>query len=267
VWRYRSWQKVSLAQGTQTMKNSLLRITLFAWLTATAACAASPASTDTAGLNGPAPTGIVVSLAPLTAQVPPGGSTSFTASVTGSTDTGATWSVQEGAAGGSVTASGVYNAPAAEGTYHVVAASKADATILQVATVTVKSSVSAPPAGTVAVVLGPSSSAVDACQTVAFSATVSGTANPGITWSVREGPSGGSITPAGVYTAPSSPGTYHVVATSAADPTRTAEGSVAVAAERVLAVAVTPGSGTVAANGALAFAAMVTTSCGTFAAQ
>jgi hypothetical protein len=246
------------------MKIPLLRIALFAWLTATAACAASPSSTDATGSNGPAPTGIVVSLAPLTAQVPPGGSTSFTASVTGSTDTGVAWSVQEGAAGGSVTASGVYKAPAAEGTYHVVATSKADATMLQVATVTVKGSVSAP---TVSVAIGPTSSAVDACQTVAFSATVSGVTNQGITWSVREGPSGGSITPAGVYTAPSSPGTYHVVATSLADPTRMAEGSVAVAAERVLAVAVTPGSGTVAANGALAFAATVTTSCGTFAAQ
>jgi hypothetical protein len=242
------------------MKIPLLRITLFACLTATAACAASPSSTDANGLNGPAPTGIVVRLAPLIAQVGPGGSIPFIASVTGSTDTGVAWSVQEGAAGGSVNASGVYNAPTSEGTYHVVAASKADATVFQVATVTVK-------AATVSVAIGPSSSAVDACQTVAFSATVSGTANLGITWSVREGPSGGSITPAGVYTAPSSPGTYHVVANSLADPAPTAEGSVTVAAERVLAVAVTPGAGTVVSNGALAFSATVTTTCGVFAAQ
>ena len=58
-----------------------------------------------------------------------------------------------------------------------------------------------------------------------------------------------------------------MVATSLADPTRTAEGTVTVGAERVLAVAVTPGSGTVVPNGALAFSAMVTTTCGTFAAQ
>jgi hypothetical protein len=58
-----------------------------------------------------------------------------------------------------------------------------------------------------------------------------------------------------------------VVAISLADPTQASEGTVTVAAERVLAVAVTPGSGTVVANGALAFSAMVTSTCGTFAAQ
>jgi hypothetical protein len=251
------------------MKIFLLRITLVATLTATAACAASPSgsaggATGPTGPTQPAPTSIVVILSPLSSQVAPGGSIAFTASVTGSTDTGVAWSVREGAVGGSVTASGEYNAPSAEGTYHVVAASKAEPTLFQVATVMVNASVLA---ATVSVAIGPSSSAVDACQSVAFSATVSGTANLGITWSVREGQSGGSITPAGVYTAPSSPGTYHVVATSLADPTRTAEGSVAVAAERVLAVAVTPGTGTVVANGALAFAATVTTSCGAFVAQ
>jgi hypothetical protein len=241
------------------MKITSLQITLVAILAATAACTASP---ESAGATGPAPTGIVVILSPLSSQVGPGGSISFTASVTGSADTGVAWSVQEGAAGGSVTASGEYKAPASEGTYHVVAASKADAMMLQVATVTVKAS-----AATASVAITPSSSAVDACQTVAFAATVSGAANPGITWSVREGLAGGSITPAGVYTAPSSAGTYHVVATSLADPTRPAEGSVTVAAERVLTVAVTPGSGTVVPTGALAFSATMTTTCGTFAAQ
>jgi hypothetical protein len=108
---------------------------------------------------------------------------------------------------------------------------------------------------------------VDACQPSAFTATVSGTGNQGVTWSVREGPSGGAITALGAYTAPQSAGTYHVVATSLADPTRTAEGSVVVAAERVLGVAVKPGTGNVAANGALDFTATVTTTCGTFAAQ
>jgi hypothetical protein len=245
------------------MQEALLRTIVIAGLAASAACAASPSASGTSGPTGPAATGVVVNLSPLAFQVAPGGSITFTASVTGSTDTGVVWSVQEGAAGGSVTAAGVYQAPPAAGTYHVVAASHADASKVQVATVTV----TAPTAGTVAVVLGPPSSAVDACKTVTFSATVSGSTNQGITWSVREGPSGGTITSAGLYTAPSAAGTYHVVATSVADPTRTAEGSVAVGAERVLAVAVTPGSGSVAPNGALAFSATVTTTCGTFAAQ
>jgi hypothetical protein len=37
-----------------------------------------------------------------------------------------TWSVQEGAVGGSVTGDGVYTAPAGNGTYHVIGASKSD---------------------------------------------------------------------------------------------------------------------------------------------
>jgi hypothetical protein len=245
------------------MKTSMIRIILAASLAAIAACGAAPSGAGAAGPTERAPASVVVILAPLAAQLAPGGTITFTASVTGSVDTGVVWSVQEGATGGSVSAAGVYRAPAVAGTYHVVAASHADASKVQVATVTV----TAPPAGTIAVVLRPSSSAADACRAVAFSATVSGTTNGGVTWSVREGPSGGTITAAGEYTAPPTAGTYHVVATSVADPARTSEGTVTVAAERVLSVAVTPGSEAVAASGALAFSAMVTTTCGTFTAQ
>ncbi|MGC1452671.1 MAG: hypothetical protein WA830_21790, partial [Candidatus Sulfotelmatobacter sp.] len=49
-----------------------------------------------------------------------------------------------------------------------------------------------------------------------FTASVSNSANQAVTWSVVE-PGGGSITHSGVYTAPSTPGTYTVKATAAAD--------------------------------------------------
>lgn len=62
-----------------------------------------------------------------------------------------------------------------------------------------------------------------------FAATVTGPANTAVNWSVQEGVSGGSITSAGVYTAPSTHGTYHVVATSAYDPSRSATATVVVA--------------------------------------
>ena len=48
------------------------------------------------------------------------------------------------------------------------------------------------------------------------------TTNRHVTWSVLEGVTGGSITVAGVYTAPITPGTYHVVATSVANATSSA---------------------------------------------
>jgi hypothetical protein len=107
--------------------------------------------------------------------------------------------------------------------------------------------------------------ALDACGTFTFAASVS--KGGGVTWSVREGAAGGSITASGAYTAPTTPGTYHVVATSNGAGASAGEATVTVGPEKVLSVAVIPGSATVAANGALAFSATVTTTCGTFAAQ
>ncbi len=52
-------------------------------------------------------------------------------------------------------------------------------------------------------------------DTVQFQAVASG---PGVSYAVQEGASGGSISPSGLYTAPPTPGTYHVVATSVANP-------------------------------------------------
>ncbi len=55
-----------------------------------------------------------------------------------------------------------------------------------------------------------------------------GTTNFDVTWNVQEGPTGGSITATGAYTAPLSPGTYHVVATSVAYPASSATATVTV---------------------------------------
>ena len=222
----------------------------------------------------PAASTIVVSLAPLVAEVRPGSSVAFTASVTGTSNAGVAWSIEEGSAGGSVTPSGLYTAPAAAGTYHVTAASQADPAKFEGATVRVvvqpeaKPQPEAQPAALpVAVSLDPSWSTLNACDSVTFRASVTGSSNPAVLWSVREGQAGGTVSQAGVYTAPSTAGTFHVVAASVADPARSAEATVAVGPEKVLAVAVTPGSTSASPTGALAFSAIVTTTCGTFTAQ
>jgi hypothetical protein len=80
----------------------------------------------------------------------------------------------------------------------------------------------------IAVSISPSSASVQANATQAFTASVTGSAITGASWSVAEGTSGGAITPSGAYTAPSAPGSYHVVAASAADPTVTASAVVTV---------------------------------------
>lgn len=60
-----------------------------------------------------------------------------------------------------------------------------------------------------------------------FTATVRGSSNTAVSWSVVE-PGGGSITGDGVYTAPATPGTYTVKATSQADASASGTGRVPV---------------------------------------
>lgn len=118
-----------------------LRTSLFALFAGTALTLSLACGGGGGGGSTPAPATIVVTVAPTTASILTGGTQTFTATVTGTTDTAVTWSVQE-AAGGSVNASGLYTAPGTPGTYHVVATSHASATKTASATVTV----SAPPA-------------------------------------------------------------------------------------------------------------------------
>ncbi len=201
---------------------------------------------------------VAVAVSPRTATVAAGGSVAFAATVTGTTNTVVSWSVQETSGCGSVTQAGLYTAPAAAATCHVVARSAADATKSDVATVTVTGP---PPVVTVAI--NPPTASINSCRSFTFGATVSGTSNTAVTWTVQEGAAGGTVTAAGVYTAPSTAGTYHVVATSQADATKSAVATVVVS-DQILSVAVSPTQATVPAGGSQAFTATVTTTCGTF---
>src|SRR5689334_18508359 len=69
-----------------------------------------------------------VSVNPSSVTLAPRATQTFTASVTTSINQAVNWSIQEGAAGGSITSAGLYTAPALPGTFHVVATSQADAT-------------------------------------------------------------------------------------------------------------------------------------------
>ncbi len=223
-------------------------------LTATLLAACSGTADVTA--EQPAQTTVAVAVSPPSAEVQAAGAVRFAAVVTGAAVTAVNWSVVE-ASGGTIDATGRYVAPAAAGTFHVKAESVADPTASATATVTV----SAPPP-VVTVTVAPTAAA-DACRTVTLVATVTGSANQAVTWSVLE-PGGGTITPAGVYTAPSTAGVYHAVATSQADPTRSASVAITVT-ERVLSVQVSPATVTVPVSGSTQLTATVTTTCGAFA--
>lgn len=84
------------------------------------------------------------------------------------------------------------------------------------------------PSTAVSVSVSPASVSLAAGGTQQLTATVSGTTNLGVTWTVLEGAAGGSIDSTGLYTAPSTAGTYHPAATSVADPTRSGTAAVTV---------------------------------------
>ncbi|HZG42340.1 MAG TPA: hypothetical protein VEY93_05220, partial [Longimicrobium sp.] len=166
------------------------------------------------------PLNVQIALIPETATLPVRGTQQFQATVTGSPDTEVDWSVQEGSAGGSVNASGLYTAPNQPGTYHVIATSRADPRRSAVATVMVH----------VGVAVSPAAATLTLEQTQQFQATVTGASDTSVVWSVQEGTAGGSVNASGLYTAPNQPGTYHVIATSRADPSQRATATVTVQA-------------------------------------
>jgi hypothetical protein len=221
---------------------------------------ADPTRSASATITVQATAPITVTVAPRSTSVAAGGRVTFSATVTGTSNTAVAWSVQEGAGCGVVTSTGVYTAPATAATCHVVATSAADTTRTDTATV----SVTAPTP--ISVTISPATPTVDECQVITFSATVSGSSNQGVLWSIVEGVTGGAVTPSGVYTAPASAGTYHVMATSLADASRSATATVVVSS-RVISVTVSPGSATIPPGGTAQFTATVTTTCGTFTAS
>jgi hypothetical protein len=188
---------------------------------------------------------IAVSISPSTANLNQGGTNSFTANIA------VNWTVQEGAAGGSITSLGVYTAPNKSGTFHVIATSQADTTQSAMATVTI-----AP----VTISLNQTAVTLDVTNQFTFIANVTGTVNTGVSWSIQEGASGGNITSSGVYTAPGTDGAFHVIATSQGDTTQTATATVNVAP---LAVTVFPSSDVLGPLGVRAFSATVNTSLNT----
>jgi hypothetical protein len=74
----------------------------------------------------------------------------------------------------------------------------------------------------ISVTVNPVAATVSAGDTFVFVATVQGDHGLGVTWRVSEGDAGGTITHSGLYTAPASLGTYHLLASSVENPRKTA---------------------------------------------
>lgn len=85
----------------------------------------------------------------------------------------------------------------------------------------------------VAVSVSPGSIELSPGMSKKLTAVVTGTANTGVTWAVLEA-NGGTVAADGTYTAPNAEGTFHVVATSVADPTKSGSAEVVVLALSIL---------------------------------
>ena len=128
---------------------------------------------------------IAITLTPGTTSLMVGQSASFTALVVNASSTAVTWSVREGASGGSITAGGVYTAPMKAGTYHVMAVSVADASQSASAAITATAPA---PAFT-------STAPTTASEGVAYSYTMVATdpVKTAVTFSMKSGPASVSI--------------------------------------------------------------------------
>jgi hypothetical protein len=279
-----SWEVDGVAGGDSTVGTisaagsylSPAKLPSAATVTITAVSMADSTASGTATLSltapSPPPPNIAVAISPITATLATGGvHLSFVATVTGASDSALTWQVNGITGGngtiGTISSTGVYQTPQSvpsPAAVTITAISVQDATKSGSATVTLTSSTGSSP---IKVSVTPATASVAAGGVpVAFSATVTGTSNTGVTWSVNgvTGGSGtvGTITAAGGYLSPPTvptPATVTVTAVSAADPSQSKSATVTVtAAAPAVTVSVSPSIASVrAGTGTQAFVATV----------
>lgn len=155
---------------------------------------------------------------PQSATVALGQSVSFAVAASGTAPLSYQWRKN------GVNIAGAANAPS----YSIAAVSSADAGAYsvvvsnRVANVTSSSANLTVNPGSVSVTVSPATVNLQAGASQTFTAVVSGSSVGGVNWSVVEA-GGGTITPAGVYSAPNQVGTYHVKAVSLADSSKFAQ--------------------------------------------
>lgn len=122
-----------------------------------------------------------------------------------------------------------------------------------------------PPPPQVTVSITPGSGAVLLGDSLTFAATVTNAANTSVTWSINGAAGGsaqlGTISTAGVYTAPAdlpASTTVQVVATSVADPSKSASASVTIQSD--VSVSIAPGASSVELGASQAFRASLSSS-------
>jgi len=210
---------------------------------------AGTATSNPATLIVSAGTSVAISVSPSSSTVTVGSSQQFTATMTGSANNAVTWSLSGqgcgGGACGTISGGGLYTAPSSvpsPATLQLIVTSVADPTKTASASVTLVA------AAAVLLSISPTSASVTTASVDSFTATVSGTSNTAVAWSLTgagcSGSSCGTLSTSlssAVYQAPivaPSPATVKVMATSMADPSKSAWADVTIVP--VVVVSVTP---------------------------
>ncbi len=194
----------------------------------------------------PPPLSVTVSVSPSGLGVLLGNIQQFTATVSGTSNAAVTWSVSGISSGnstvGTISSTGLYTAPQAlpnPANVTIQATSLADSSAIGSATLTILKSV--------AVTVSPSSSSVLLGNTQQFTATLLGTSNTAVTWSVNGISSGnstvGTISNTGLYTAPQAlpnPASVTIQAVSQADNTGSGNAALTIASDLKVGVATNP---------------------------
>ncbi len=201
-------------------------------VTVKATSAADPTKTASAAISLVATPVVSISVTPSSASLTGGQSATFKATVSGTSNLGVNWTVTPPV--GTIT-NGVYAAPALislQQTVTVAAASAADPTKIASVAITLVPAVS--------VAVSPATATLAPSQSIQFSASLSGTTNPNVTWAMS--PNVGSLSN-GLYQAPATINSQQIVtvtATSAADSTKTSSATITLVP--TVGIALTPSS-------------------------
>ncbi|HXY13178.1 MAG TPA: heparinase II/III family protein [Terriglobales bacterium] len=190
---------------------------------------ADPTKSASASVSVVAAAAVLLSISPTNASVPTAGTETFTATVSGTTNTAVTWTLA--GAGCSGSSCGSLGTSASAAVYLAPNVAPIPPSLSVVATSIADPSKSASSAVTivpvVAVTVTPANASLVTGATQQFNASVTGTSNTAVTWTLQgagcSAAACGTVNGAGLYTAPSvvpSPDTVTVTATSAADPSK-----------------------------------------------
>ncbi|MBV9182769.1 MAG: Ig-like domain-containing protein, partial [Acidobacteria bacterium] len=231
-------------------------------VTVTAQSVAQSTATASAAISITAASLISVSVSPANANLQVGQSKQFNATVSGTTINAVNWLVNGTAGGnttfGTISSTGLYTAPAAvpSGAVMVTAQSVAQSTATASVAVTVT------PSSSISVSISPTSTSLQFGQSQQFSATVSGTSSTGVSWAV-DGTLGGNatlgtISSAGLYTAPAAGASTTVTVTAQSLAQSSAMGSATVSITMpTISVSVSPSNPSLEVNQTLQFNAAV----------